>query len=38
MNADPMTDMGLSLKDEIIEYNWQYRKKICSKCRGTPVS
>jgi len=25
-------ERGLSLKEEILDYNWGYRKKICSKC------
>lgn len=23
---------GIRLKEELIKYNWEYRKKICSKC------
>ena len=31
-NIDNWNDAGLSIKDEMIQYNWDYRKKICVKC------
>ena len=32
MDQKQFIDRGQSLKDEMLEYNWKYRYKICTKC------
>ena len=32
IDVEEWHNAGSSIKDEMIRYNWEYRKKICSKC------